>query len=387
MPKTILYIHQSAELYGSDKALSYLVKEIDKNPNFTTIVILPEEGPLKELLERAEIRVIVFPVIKVSRSIFKLKSLISLPFVIARTTKKLRKLLEDEKIDIVHSNTLAVLLGAFFARRYRIKHIWHIHEIIKKPKIVRTAYPILVRRLSSKAVYNSKASRDFLCAKNTSLFKKSIINLNGMDRLTPIASKKEISLIRSNLFEASENDIIIALIGRISKWKGQQLLLEAFADLNKRHKNLKLIFVGSAPPNQEVLVDELNMKISEFRLHNHCKIIPFQENIWSIWDSIDIAVVPSTEPEPFGLVALEAMLSKKPVVAANHGGLIEIIKEGKTGYFFKPNNSDDLDRSIEKLILSKDKLVDFGINGYERAIESFSLRRHIQQFVEIYQDI
>ena len=52
----------------------------------------------------------------------------------------------------------------------------------------------------------------------------------------------------------------------------------------------------------------------------------------SIWDSIDIAVVPSTEPEPFGLVALEAMLAKKPVIAAKHGGLTEIIDENKTGF-------------------------------------------------------
>ena len=143
MPKTILYIHQSAELYGSDKTLNYLVGGINLNPEFKTIVILPNDGPLRHLLEKQNVRVIIFPVIKVSRSIFKPSKLIGLPFLIMKTTKKLNKLLSNEKIDIIHSNTLAVLLGAFYAKRYKIKHVWHVHEIIKKPKAVSMVYQFL----------------------------------------------------------------------------------------------------------------------------------------------------------------------------------------------------------------------------------------------------
>jgi glycosyltransferase involved in cell wall biosynthesis len=387
MPKTILYIHQSAELYGSDKALYYIVNEINSNPNFNAIVVIPNDGPLKDLLEKNNIRVIVFPVIKVARSFFKFKNIITLPFVIANATKKLKKVLENENIDIVHSNTLAVLLGAFFAKRYRIKHIWHVHEIIKKPKIVSVIYPLLVRYFSIKVVFNSKASKEVLCKGNKRLTRKSIINLNGMDRNAHIATNLEQKTIRKELFGAESDDIVIALVGRISKWKGQKLLLESFSMLNKKHQNLKLVFVGSAPPNQNYLVNELQSKIGALKLNDFCRIIPFQENIWKIWDSIDLAVVPSTEPEPFGLVALEAMLAKKPVIAANHGGLKEIVLDSETGYLFSPNNSEELKNVIEKLILNKENLKEFGINGYEKAINDFSLQRHIEQFLEIYQSL
>ena len=387
MPKTILYIHQSAELYGSDKALYYIVNEINSNPNFNAIVVIPNDGPLKDLLEKNNIRVIVFPVIKVARSFFKFKNIITLPFVIANATKKLKKVLENENIDIVHSNTLAVLLGAFFAKRYRIKHIWHVHEIIKKPKIVSVIYPLLVRYFSIKVVFNSKASKEVLCKGNKRLTRKSIINLNGMDRNAHIATNLEQKTIRKELFGAESDDIVIALVGRISKWKGQKLLLESFSMLNKKHQNLKLVFVGSAPPNQNYLVNELQSKIGTLKLNDFCRIIPFQENIWKIWDSIDLAVVPSTEPEPFGLVALEARLAKKPVIAANHGGLKEIVLDSETGYLFSPNNSEELKNVIEKLILNKENLKEFGINGYEKAINDFSLQRHIEQFLEIYQSL
>ena len=387
MPKTILYIHQSAELYGSDKALQFLVEQINMSSDFNAIVVLPNDGPLKTLLEKSDVKVIIYPVLKVSRSFFKIKNILRLPSEIYRTTKGLKKLLGNQKIDIVHSNTLAVLLGAFYAKRYKIKHIWHVHEIIKKPKIVKIAYPLIVNWYSTKVVYNSKASKEFLCENNQSLSKKSIINLNGMDRIEDIASELTIEKIRTELFKVKPNEIVLALVGRISKWKGQGLLLESFAELTGKHNDVKLVFIGSTPPNQDYLKEELQSQIDKFNLNDLCNIIPFQNNIWNIWDSIDIAIVPSTEPEPFGLVALEAMLAKKPVIGANHGGLREIISNNVTGYFFRPNNSEDLSHKIEDLITSRDRITEFGNKGYQKAVKDFSLQRHVDNFIEIYNDI
>jgi len=387
MTKTILYIHQSAELYGSDKALYYLAQGINKHLDFNVIVVLPHEGPLKKLLTSNNIRVIVSPVIKVSRELFSIKQLMLLPFKIISSIKALHKALDGTKIDIVHSNTLAVLLGAFYANRYKIKHIWHIHEIIRKPKIVSILFPTLVSVFSDVVVFNSMASRDFLCNKRKTLYKKSIVNLNGMTRdseLTPIENIKD---IRKELFNASEKDLVIALVGRISKWKGQHLLLEAFHNLKKEFKTLKLMFIGSTPPNQEYLQKNLNDKIIDFSLENDCKIIPFQNDVWSVWDSIDLAIIPSTEPEPFGLVAIEAMLARKPVIAAKHGGLVEIIVDNVTGYFFEPNNVVDLENKIKKLTTNSIKMSNFGIAGFERADNTFSLQTHIYKFIKIYKSM
>ena len=387
MPKTILYIHQSAELYGSDKALQYLVNQINLHPEFNTVVVLPNDGPLKDLLEQSGVEVVIYPVIKLSRSFFNVLNIIKLPFQIYKTTKGLKKILRDKNIDVVHSNTLAVLLGAFFAKRYKIKHIWHVHEIIKNPAIVRIAYPIIVNRYSDKVVFNSKASKDFLCRNKASLASKSVINLNGMDRNCEALTEVNKQEFRKELFGASQDEIVIGLIGRISKWKGQKLLLEAFQDLRQKHKNLRLVFVGSTPPEQYFLQEELQHQIDSNNLNNYCKIIPFQNNIWNIWDSIDIAVVPSTEPEPFGLVALEAMLAKKPVIGAKHGGLTDIITDNGTGYFFLPNSKKDLSLKIENMISDKETITEFGLNGYKKAVNNFSLQRHVDDFVKIYEEI
>jgi glycosyltransferase involved in cell wall biosynthesis len=202
----------------------------------------------------------------------------------------------------------------------------------------------------------------------------------GVLKISCDKEKKE--TIRKSVFK-SENEIILALVGRISRWKGQMLLLETFSELIKTNQNIKLVYVGSAPPNQEHFLDILKKKITELNLVKNVEIIPFQENINQLWQSIDIAVVPSTEPEPFGMVAIEAMMAKKPVVAANHGGLMEIVVNNETGFLVEPNNITVLKEALEKVISNPELRVVLGENGFQRAKEKFSIQNYVQKIEDI----
>lgn len=113
-------------------------------------------------------------------------------------------------------------------------------------------------------------------------------------------------------------------------------------------------------------------------------MMDFRNDIWVVWDTCDIAVVPSTEPEPFGLVALEAMAAKKPVIAANCGGLKEIVIDQETGVLFEPRNSYALADAIEDLINNKEKRHRLGNNGFNRLNEKFSLSNYIFSIESIY---
>ena len=379
----IVYIHQSAELYGSDKTLLYLVSEM-KQKGFNPIVVLPSHGPLYDELEKNEIEIIIAPVIKISRKMFSFFNLISLPFQVYRSFRCIRKNLKGREIHRVHSNTLAVLTGALYAKRYGIKHLWHVHEIISHPKLYSNLYPKIVDFFSDTVVYNSKATQEFMVQKRPKLLSKSHVVLNGFDRISPKISATERHDFRTQYFKASDDEIVIALVGRISRWKGQQLLLNAFRLLEKEVLKVKLVFVGSTPPNQEVFLQALEEKIKEYHLEDKVTIVPFQKEVWKIWDSIDIAVIPSTEPEPFGLVAIEAMLACKPVIGANHGGLVEIIQNNKTGLLVAPNNEEALKKALLLLVSNKELRNTMGVEGLERAITVFSLKNYIDQFAVLY---
>lgn len=374
--KTILFIHQSAELYGSDKTLLYLVVNLDKN-RFFPIVVLPNSGPLKTELEKENIKVIIAPVLKLHRKMFNPSNLLKFFNDYFKGTKVINALKKDYKIDFIYSNTLAVLLGFFYCYFHGTKHIWHVHEIIESPSIFTKAFRFFLNnKTNTILIHNSIATSNFWNCKGNNQ-----VIWNGVAPFSDIKVEEK-ETIRKTLFQ-SDSEIILALVGRINRWKGQMLLLETFSKLIKTNPNIKLVYIGSAPPNQEHFLDDLNEKITNFNLVRNVKILPFQESINKIWQSIDIAVIPSTEPEPFGMVAIEAMMAKKPVVAANHGGLTEIVVHNKTGFLVEPNNPADLKKTLEKLIKNTELRTTFGENGYQRAIEKFSIEKYVQKIEDI----
>lgn len=381
-PKNILYIHQSTDLYGSDKALLFLVKGLNKKL-FNPIVVLPNYGPLNIELDRLQIKTIVTPVINIHRRMFTLKQIIKLPFHVFKSLKKIKYELNNITIDIVHSNTAVVCLGAIYAKRNKIKHYWHIHEIVNSPKIGGKFFALMVYYFSDKVIFNSKATQNSFVIYKSNLELKSTVIYNGVDRVEKISSSKDILWLRQSL-KIDANDILLGLFGRINKNKGHELLIDAFGKLYENFKNIKLLIVGSTVPGQEELLVKLNDKLSQNKLNEQVKIVPFQSDIWKFWDAIDIAVVPSKIPESFGLVAVEAMLSKKAVIASNDGGLKEIVIDKKTGLLFESNNEEALKSAMLFLLNNRELINSFGEQGYLEASKRFTLNSYVQNFEKQY---
>ena len=380
--KNILFIHQSAELYGSDKTLLLLLKHIDKS-KFNSVVILPNEGPLKIELEKENIKVVIAPVLKLYRKMFSPGNILKFFKDIKVAFKTVDKLDKEYKFDIIYSNTLAVLLGIFYAHKRGIKHLWHVHEIIESPKIFTKLFcKLLALKSNSRIIYNSVATKVFWNI-NRTISEKAELICNGLEIPEISISNDEITTIRKDLFNSDPSKIVIALVGRISRWKGQKVLLNSFYEISKIHTNVKLVFIGSPPPNQGLFLEELEQQIIGLQLSNKVILIPFTTEITKIWQAIDIAVVPSTEPEPFGLVAVEAMLAKKPAIGSNHGGLTEIIVNTETGFLVEPNNEIQLAEAISKLIENPELRKLYGENGYQRAISEFSADSYVNKFEKI----
>ncbi len=376
----ILFIHQSAELYGSDKTLLLLLKYIDRK-KFFPVVILPNEGPLKIELEKENIKVVIAPVLKLYRKIFSPKNIFKFFKDIKKGVEVLDILNNKYNFDIVYSNTLAVLLGMIYAKKRKIKHLWHVHEIIVHPKFIASIFPKLLMRFSHLVVCNSFATEKNLIDRVPKLASKTVVIHNGIEPNTSIVNlgcKADIGF--------KDTDLIITLVGRISRLKGHKLLLDVFITNLIRYENIKLLFVGSPVEGQEYYLEEIENSIIRNKLEKRVKIVPFSNDLNTIWSITDIAVMPSTEAESFGLVAAEAMLAKKPVVASNLGGLSEIVIDNETGYLFDPENKLDLFKAISDLIENPSLRTKFGKNGHERVINEFSIEKHVKQFEAVFQN-
>lgn len=376
----ILFVHQSAELYGSDKTLLLLLRHIDKT-RFYPVVVLPNDGPLKEELEKENIKVVIAPVLKVYRKMFTPKNLLKFIKDIKKGVDALDILNKQHHFDIVYSNTLAVLLGIIYAKKRKIKHLWHVHEIIVHPKIIASIFPKILMWYSNLVICNSNATQKNLTNRVPELKSKTTVIYNGME-LNP--ENKAVGQ-RSD-FGFNESDIIITLVGRISRLKGHKLLLDVFTNHISKNENVKLLFVGSPVEGQEYYLDEIQNSINRNKLQTKVTILPFLNNLNGIWSITDIAIMPSTEAESFGLVAVEAMLAKKPVVASDLGGLSEIVINNKTGFLFDPNSKEALSEALFKLIESPLLRSEFGEKGHERAIQEFSIEKHVKNFEAVFEN-
>jgi glycosyltransferase involved in cell wall biosynthesis len=348
----IAFFHQSADLYGSDKVLLDLVTALRARGVVDPFVLLPCAGPLAVALERADVPVSFIPIFKIARTDVSAAGLLRFLREAPGTLAAIDAALDGRSIDLVHSNTLAVLAGAIWAHRRGIPHVWHVHEIIRRPWFARKFLPLLVRVLSEKVICNSRATQEWLLSEQPKLARRSMVIWNGVSppkTLDTAASTRLSSAIR-----VAGCDVVIGLVGRINRWKGHVLLIEAAEILALRGlTDFSVVFVGSPVAGQEHHRQALEDRIAKSPISRRISLLDFHEDIWPIWNAIDICCVPSTEPEPFGLVAVEAMALGKAVVAARHGGLPEIIDHCGTGLLFQPNNAVELADALSSLILDR----------------------------------
>lgn len=382
MKKTILFVHQSAEMYGSDKVLLALVAGLDTN-QYYPIVLLPTTGPLELELKEVGVECHVLSITRLSRATLSFLGLLNLPFSLIRSVKAFDLALKGKKIDLVHSNTLAVLSGLAWARWHRVPHVWHVHEIILRPKIVRKIYARLLSWFADCVVCISHATEANLLQDNPKLSNKIRVVWNGLTRQTGV-DVEAVHIYRANL-GIRDDEVLIALVGRINRWKGQGLLVQAVEQLwHQGVHNLKIVIVGSAPDGQSHFLDDLQKTINDSPARQCFILQKFTSDVWTVWDACDIAVIPSTEPEPFGMVALEAMVSKKPVVAANHGGLAEIVIDNETGFLVPPVNAAELANAIKRLAQDASLRQKMGQDGYLRYLQEFTLERYVDNMSKVY---
>lgn len=375
----ILFVHGSAECYGSDKVLLNLARECARNGVYRPIVVLHEFGPLVTLLEMDGIEVHVATVAKVARGMLNFKLPFQVMILALRSLRQIDGIVGQRNIALVYSNTLAVFGGAIWARWRKRPHLWHVHEIIAKPTVLRFAFPRMVSLLADKVIANSKATQDWLSAAAPTLQGRSTVVFNG---LPPVPDPKpaEQDSFRRRL-GANRDDVVVTLAGRLNHWKGQDLLIEAVSTLRNKANfdKIHVALVGDEFVGHQNVKYSLMAKVEQCRLSDRVHFMGFMENIFDVWRATDIAVVPSVEPEPFGLVAIEAMSCEVPVIAAAHGGLLDIVRHGETGLLFEPRSVTGLAAAIAQLVEDKELRTRLGRGGRKIQLQIFSLESQMRQ--------
>jgi glycosyltransferase involved in cell wall biosynthesis len=356
-----------------------------QSSQYNPIVCLPpEKGPLREKLQEAGIQIIEMPVVKLKRSMLKSFGIFALMGEYLKAKRVFRRATRDITVDYIHSNTLATLFGSIYCKFRKTKHILHVHEIMDSPKAASHFFKIVLKYCADRIVYNSEATAKFYNGLSHSLKRKSLTIVNGVDREGEAISEETRNSIRKELFKVRNEDIVMGLVGRINRLKGHEITLDVFSEIAKEYPELQVRFVGSPPPGQEHFLVNLQDKIRRMDLEDRVRIIGFQENIFPLLESMDIAVVPSTEAESFGLVVVEAMLAGKAVIGSDIGGIATIIDHNNTGLLFDPESKESYKDAIKKLlddVQLKQRLEERALSVAE---SEYTTERMCRKFIEMY---
>lgn len=377
--KNILYLHAGAEMYGADKILLELVTGLDKS-KFHPIVVLPNDGILKDkLIENGiETYVVHYPILR--RKYFNLKGIINYGLNYFGKSNEIVKLLKNKRVDIIHANTIAVLEGIYLKKKLKCKLVWHVHEIILKPAIINKTISYLIGKYADKCVAVSKAVKNHLIDSKFIDKNKVEVIYNGVDteRFNPNVENKYLY----KEWNIPDEAIKVGMIGRVNAWKGQNDFLDAAEGLLKKYSNLYIFIVGSAFAGEEWRVDELKKKIADSKNKDRIIFSEFRTDTPEIHSFFDILVLPSTNPDPLPTVVLEAMGCGTPVVGYNHGGVTEMVINGETGLLAEVKNSKDLEKKIQEVLESNYRLM--GQKAHDRVVKNFSEHSFINNFSKVY---
>jgi hypothetical protein len=173
----------------------------------------------------------------------------------------------------------------------------------------------------------------------------------------------------------------VGMVGVFTEWKGHLAFLDAFARVAAEAPNADAWLFGKALPGEPQTVAAIKARIASMGLGERVRLVEGRTRPEEIYPNIDFNVHTSLLPEPFGRVVIEPMAYRRPVVAADSGGPVEVIRPGETGYLADPKNPADLSEKILRFVRDRDHRLACGERAYQDVQERFSYPAVIEPLI------
>ena len=322
-PRTVLYLHSSAGRYGADRQLELLATGLDPE-RYRALVVLPESGTLAPALAEAGIEVLLRPLAVLRRALMSPSGLGRVAASWAADAGGLGRTARAREVAIVHSNTSVTLGGAAVARVAGVPHVWHVREIYAGFERWWPAYRRLLSTADALPCVSQATAAQFPPDDAVEVVPDG---LAVVPALVPRAEARAALGLDPDAFT-------VAVLGRISQWKGQDQLIGAVAQL----PGAVALIAGAAWRGEERRERELAELARRTGCEDRVHLLGFRDDRDVLLGAADVVAVPSTSPDPLPNSALEAAAAGCCVVASDHGGLPEILRDGETGLLVTPGD-------------------------------------------------
>ncbi len=300
---------------------------------------------------------------------------------------KLRKYLQDEHVDILHLRSRLPAWIGYLA--------WKLVPEDQKPSLITTfhgfysvnSYSRIMTKGEKVAAVSETIKQHII--DNYKIDKRRIRLIHGgfdvRDFSPEAVSEERIRVLREKWLPDKEGVPIIVLPGRLTQWKGQDLLIESLARI--KNKQFIGLLIGDTQENPS-FTRKLLEQIKNHELQNKILLVGHCTDMPAALLLADIVVsASSTQPEAFGKVAIEAMAMEKPVIATAHGGSLETVLPGITGWLVPPLDPVAMALAIGEALDNLERAGELGRQGRKWVNERFTAKAMCEKTLALYHEV
>ena len=314
------------------------------------------------------------------------------PLTVLSNALRLAGLIRRRKVSLVHVRSRApAFSGVLAARLTGVPVVATYHGVYNARSGLKRWYNGVMTR-GEVVIANSEFTRRHVIAQHEVDPDKVVAIPRGVDiaRFDPaaVSPERKAALAADWGLEPDDRRVKILLAGRLTRWKGQALAIQAAAELAGRGVgDFLIIFAGDSQGRSGYLA-ELEAAIGENGLGDHIRIVGHCADMPAAYALCDLAIAPSLDPEAFGRTAVEPQAMGVPVIAADHGATRETVVPGETGWLVKPGDAGAWADALEAAIaLGPEGRARMGAAAAERARRLYSVEAMCAATLAVYAQV
>ena len=378
----ILIISDGDSKYGAANALCQMVEQLLLKRDLDITVVLNHESSLAVYLREHGCKVIIVHYVlyyyAYPSSVWKLlikKALYGIKYRYSRISavKELKKQINIEQIDLIHSNGSREDFGALLSEQFNIPLIWHLREfgdLDYKCFSLRKDYIDLMNRTANIFIAVSDAVKEHWIKKG--------LDETKIKKIYDGVKVRKLSAIRKMDLK-NKKTIRMVMTGSLQPTKGQEQAIAMMAELKETGALFYLDFIGDG---SRQYMAKLKKMIHDYDLEDSVKLLGYRTDVYAMLSNYDIGLMCS-KSEGFGLVTAEYMMAGLAVLASNTGANNELVRDGVDGCLYNYGNISDMKKKLLKIINNNLG----GEKTFNYALAKFSNIENAKNIYNVYQTL
>lgn len=309
------------------------------------------------------------------------------PLVMYANVGRLARLIKAEGVDIVHARSRAPAWSAYYAaKRGGVPFMTTFHGTYTAGSALKRRYNAIMtkgeRVIAISRFIGGHVHQNYGVPPGRIRIIHRGVNL---ERFDPARVTAERVAMLAGQWRLGDGLPVIMLPGRLTRWKGQTVFIEAVRKLGRR--DIRCLVVGSDQGRLEYR-QELENLVHEHSLGDIVRIVDHCDDMPAAYMLTDVVVSASTDPEAFGRIVVEAQALGRPVVASDHGGARETVIEGETGWLYPPGDAEALTRALDRVLsLGRETRAQLAAKAIHNVRENFSKAAMCAKTLDVYKEI